>query len=535
MNSLNEIFKDPNQKINLYLIIFLFFFSKFLFFFSCYILEYSFIVFRSTFNYVDFGVYSFNITDQNYTGVTSKLFGLICSLFRLIFNKFAIYAIVFFNIFLSIITSINFYLVLKTFIHKQNQAIDKSIFLFLLIFFNPSIFIVGVTGLEFSLALFFMSYLFLYINSKNKNWHVLLLCALLPATRFELIAVNLIFVFVFFIFNEKKYIYLLLFSILGILINFSLNLYFDHSIFPSSAISKWMTLSKTNHYDIENFLNYFFLWFFQSKSFFLGVTSKFIPQIIYVAISASCVTLCLYHFKYLNIFSFKNIDKKYKILILVLSLNIIFVPLSYVVAGHSFVWYFFPFSFLNFLFVGLLFVNSKFFKRFFFNIFISTILFLSLFQFLVLKNIGFQENAYRSNVGQYIYDISEDRKNDTLFLEPAGYIPYYAKITTIDTVGLTSPLIRKYRKKDKIKNWWYNFVFNEKPTFIVERRNVSLKGNVRDGNYVLSQSELKWFNDNYKIVKKFIYKDFVKNYGGVFKEFYYLGSHSDYYLFKLIK
>lgn len=79
------------------------------------------------------------------------------------------------------------------------------------------------------------------------------------------------------------------------------------------------------------------------------------------------------------------------------------------------------------------------------------ILFLSIFQFLVLKNIGFQENVYRSNVGQYIYDISEDKKNDTLFLEPAGYIPYYAKIKTIDTVGLTSPTIRKYRKKTKLK------------------------------------------------------------------------------------
>ena len=125
------------------------------------------------------------------------------------------------------------------------------------------------------------------------------------------------------------------------------------------------------------------------------------------------------------------------------------------------------------------------------------------------------------------------KDKDTLFLEPAGYIPYFAKIKTYDTVGLTSPLIRKYRKKDKIKNWWFNFVYNEKPIYIVERRDVSDKGNVRDGNYNLSNSELDWFRKNYKKINSFRYIEYVNKYGGAFKSFYRLGSHSDYYIFKL--
>ena len=158
---------------------------------------------------------------------------------------------------------------------------------------------------------------------------------------------------------------------------------------------------------------------------------------------------------------------------------------------------------------------------------------LSIFQYLILKNIGFQENTYRSHVGQFINEDSKNKDIDTLFLEPAGYIPYFAKIKTFDTVGLTSPLIRKYRKKDKIKNWWFNFIYNEKPVYIVERRDVSFEGNVRDGNYVLNKDELKWFRNNYEKIKTFKYIEYIEKYGGGFKSFYKLGSHSDYYVFKI--
>ena len=194
---------------------------------------------------------------------------------------------------------------------------------------------------------------------------------------------------------------------------------------------------------------------------------------------------------------------------------------------------FFPFSFLTYVFLTIIFINSSIYKSKYIKFCLTFLVSLIVFQFLILKNIGFQENTYRSHVGQFINENSKNKNVDTLFLEPAGYIPFFAKIKTFDTVGLTSPLIREYRKKDKIKNWWFNFVYNEKPIFIVERRDVSLKGNVRDGNYVLNKDELKWFRNNYEKIKTFKYLDYIEKYGGGFKSFYKLGSHSDYYVFKL--
>ena len=61
-------------------------------------------------------------------------------------------------------------------------------------------------------------------------------------------------------------------------------------------------------------------------------------------------------------------------------------------------------------------------------------------------------------VGKDIYSMSEDKLNDTLFLEPSGYIPYYAKIKTYDTVGLSSPEIHQFRKMYKNKRWWLDFI-----------------------------------------------------------------------------
>jgi len=521
-----------NYKIFFVLLISLIIISKLLFYFSGYILEDSFIVFRSAFNFADYNSFSFNV-GENHTGVTSKVFGIICYFFRIIFGNYASLAIVAFNSLLALLASIIFYFGFSELIENKGEINEKNFFLLFVLLFNPTILIIGITGLEYALVIFSISLIFLYILKNENNYYLLFGVALLPATRFELIAVNLIFIFTFFIYKERKWLFLLAFSTLGLLFNFALNIYFDNSVFPSSAISKWMTLSKTNHYELKNLIDYFSLWFLFSKSFFLGVTSKYIPKFVYFTSAIFILFFVFKNFLLLNIFKYKKEQKKLRITYLILALNIFFVPLSYIIAGHAYSWYFYPFSFLTYVFLTIIFINSSFYKSRYLTVLGSVLIGLVIFQFLVLKNIGFQENVYRSHVGQFIYDNSKNKDEDTLFLEPAGYIPYFAKIKTYDTVGLTSPLIRKYRKKDKIKNWWFNFVYNEKPNYIVERRDVAIKGNVRDGNYNLTTSELDWFRKNYKKIKSFKYIEYVNKYGGAFKSYYRLGSHSDYYVFKL--
>ena len=96
---------------------------------------------------------------------------------------------------------------------------------------------------------------------------------------------------------------------------------------------------------------------------------------------------------------------------------------------------------------------------------------------------------------------------------------------------MASPKIRKYRKKG-VNNWWINFIKNEKPTYIINRADLN-DDKFSNSAAILSKSELEWFKKNYFKVKSFDYKNHVKNFGGAFKEFYNLGSHPSYHLFKL--
>ena len=502
---------------------------RLIFYFSGFMQEDAFIVFRSAFNFADYNIFSYNL-DEHHTGVTSKIFGLLCYVFRLILKDYAVLGIIAFNSFLGLIAS---YFIFKAFeeliIHED---ISKKLCLLLIIGINPTILKTGITGLEYGLVVLFISLLFLYISQDKNNYLLLISAIFLPITRIELVAVNLIIIFACFIYKNKKWLYLLFATFLGVLINFILNYYFDGSIFSSSATSKWMmTSNQVNRFDLENLISSFSQWFLFSNSFFLGITTKYMINFISFIISIAILILVVSNFKYLIFYKFKQIPEKEKTLLLCLSLSIIFVPASYILSGNVMSWYLLPFSFLTYVLLGYTFIKSKYFNLRNLSFVLFLLFFLSSLQFLILKNKGFQENSYRSYVGQFIYNHSENKKKDTLFLEPAGYIPYFAKIKTYDTVGLASPKIRKYRKKG-VNNWWFNFIKNENPTYVVNRLDVN-DDNFPDEEYIFSKSELEWFKKNYFKVKSFDYKNHVKNFGGAFKELYNLSYHASYHLFKL--
>ena len=255
----------------------------------------------------------------------------------------------------------------------------------------------------------------------------------------------------------EKFLLVLITGIIGVLINSYLNVIFDGSYVPSAAVSKWSTLGNLNTFTFERILNDFYTWFFGSRSFFIGIYSKYISEIFYTFVGISVLIYVFYNFRFLILNKYKEIKDNNKIYILTISASIFFLPLAYVVSGRIFDWYLYPYSFLSYILLSIFLINNKNYLKLK-NIFISFVLLITIFQFLVLKNIGFQENSYRSVIGKDIFEISLDHKKDTLFLEPSGYIPYYAKIKTYDTVGLSSQEILNFRdNKTKDINIFFNF------------------------------------------------------------------------------
>ena len=503
---------------------------KILFFFTGFILEDSFIVFRSSFNLADFGSFSYNLGELN-SATTSKVFGLICAFLRLLFKNYAIISIIIFNSFVSVISSILiFYSVRK--LTKKDIFSSREIFFFIiiLVFLNPSISIIGIVGLEFSILVFFISLIFFSI-SKDSIILLAISAIFIPFIRMELIGFILILSFFYLYFLKFKELSIVILSgILGIILNGLLNNIFDGTFLPGPAVSKWNTLSESNLFSINRIFYDLRFWFFEGRSFFLGVYSRFIPNLLYSFVALVIIILSIQNIKFLFYKKFINISTKYKIYILTISATIIILPLSYVLGGHIWDWYLYPYSNLSYILLTIIVLENKYFDYLKFPIMIIIII-VTIFQFAILTNIGFQENSYRSVVGKNIYEMSENKDKDTLFLEPAGYIPFYAKIKTYDTVGLSSPEILKYRNIKNNRRWWLNFIQDKMPTFILDRNDIR-SGYSHDGEYSLNEDEINWFKANYELVSNYNYQDYVKKYAGSLVKFYEHGNHANYFLYK---
>jgi hypothetical protein len=121
-------------------------------------------------------------------------------------------------------------------------------------------------------------------------------------------------------------------------------------------------------------------------------------------------------------------------------------------------------------------------------------------------------------------------EGDTLLLEPAGYVPYFAGLRTDDEIGLGSPKVTRYRQQYG-SAWWPQFVRDTQPTFIVEREPMASFMTL-DG-YVLTDSERAWFVERYTLVSTFTYNpDRLRGYA-LTRAIARLGSAAGYRLYRI--
>ena len=96
---------------------------------------------------------------------------------------------------------------------------------------------------------------------------------------------------------------------------------------------------------------------------------------------------------------------------------------------------------------------------------------------------------------------------------------------------------KHYKKNSSNHSWTFNDYSKNTINKLKKIKSVIFAhfddDNFPDAGTIFSKSELEWFKKNYFKVKSFDYKNHVENFGGAFKEFYNLGSHASYHLFKL--
>jgi hypothetical protein len=209
----------------------------------------------------------------------------------------------------------------------------------------------------------------------------------------------------------------------------------------------------------------------------------------------------------------------------------VLVPGAYMFGGVIFAWYFWTSNWLCYSLVSFAIVRALFAMQFPTRTVLVALLAVAWLamdgvQWLVSCNVGLQEYHYRADVGRWLHQV--EKPDDTLELEPAGYIPFYAGIRTYDEVGLVSPLVLNYRLQYG-GAWWMEFLKQKHPDWLVERTYV-YEHITMDGVH-LSPEDTLWFDTHYKLVRHFHYSPANYLHAGLLLKMMKNGTHDDYYVY----
>jgi hypothetical protein len=210
----------------------------------------------------------------------------------------------------------------------------------------------------------------------------------------------------------------------------------------------------------------------------------------------------------------------------------VLVPMAYAAGGVIYQWYFWPIAYLGYALICAVFnewltTGSKVARA---GYVLAGLVIAAgiLAQWVYSYSWGIKEYAYRGGIGKQLAELAHE--GDTLFLEPAGYIPFYSGLYTYDEAGLGSPLVMHYRNLYKTP-WWMRFVEQVKPDWIVQRAQFATFTTYQ--GYTLTQEERGWFLENYhlEIIESYRPLDYTSN--PLLLRFLEMGTADDYYIYEI--
>lgn len=468
------------------------------FIFFGYVQEDAFIYLSIAKNLSLHGDYSFNLGD-NVSAATSHLYLLFVAFFRFLFEHQGTF------ISLNVLNSIfQFFSVLiwgKIFFIKKSNL---RAFLLIMTFIPISITLSNI-GMETSLLVFCFSIGFYFIK-KDIFSGLVLLMLILPLVRPDAIFFSVLLTFTYALHYKDRWrniLYLSVSFIFGALIYISINLLFFDVYINQTIIAKSVAYEMPmTIIGIMERVSY------NMNSTFAPMSMTFLKSAIVTFFGLIIFIVALH-----NLYKAK---KDYILIFFIFSTSL-GLPLIYGLKAATFPWYIHPSTFMVYISIVFLMINKRNISLIrYLGIFIVMALFLV--QLIFLRNTSLKEE-YRASIGKFIK--SRTNKDATIFLEPLGYIPYFAERYTYCEVGLITPEVTSFRKKYGNIDFHQQFLINKKPDVFV----------VRDTKkWGLSQ---KWLNENYYLKKRFVYKNAFKNeeLNLLDKFIFENGSAVDYYIF----
>ena len=472
---------------------------KLLFLLTHHIQEDAFITWRVAQNLLDYGVIGFN-GETKISASTTHLYVFVSYVFNLIFGKENfIYPLLIFN---SLLFTIGSYFLSKLILENP---VHQAIFIFLFGILPPSIKI-SILGMEYGI-LFFLEMALLYFGFKqNKIWAQILFPILILFTRIDTVIFLGIVFLVDIIWNKKIRWFYILGGMLGVAVLMSFNWFYFGELVNNTIVAKSVTYAKNMSLALQwkyFLMNYGNFWGM------LKLPGDFNPFTILVL--------------FFELLAFLYIISKRESKNLFIWIIFLFgwtKQLIFISQRSYFDWYYWVPQILLFAVILVFVLEQKTYKLWWISLLlIFYILPMAAFQTVHSIATGNGEWNYRRSIGLFLKDYEKD-KNQYIFLEPAGYIPYFSGLKAIDEVGLVDKEIQTEIKKDK-SNYWKNTVEKRKPKYLLAPKNL-FEG--KDGSF---------YQENYRLLKEFRIKNHLNSDNKIIEKIYRLKpSGTDYNLYE---
>jgi hypothetical protein len=447
--------------------------------------EDAFITFRTARHLAEQGDFSFNL-HQHFPGTTSFIYTLIVAAIDLTLHSGFILGV---QVFGTVCVAAACYLAARA----LTQDRGKWSLVWLLLACWPIALLVSYTGMETPLLLLALGIAVYALAREGNETLFVFSMFLFPLIRPDAVAYGLILAVGMFLVERRSAIRGLVALCCGGALLLLANRFTSGHLLPTTAMAKQIAYHPSHapsavfHLVIDLFLR---------QSFLLPIPSTYLIKISPAVLAITAVAFLYY---------FQNAEgRRQRILLLTIAGIVIVVPIAYAYGGVVFAWYLYPVNWLAMSVVIAAAVRLLSVLRSRPAIYrlswgVLAVVWTSLNAMQWAKSLAdaTRDYHYRADIGRYLAEVSHGR--GTLFLEPAGYIPYYSGLTTDDEVGLVSPRITSYITHDPIA-WWSDYVEAVQPEFIVQRQSFAHFETFE--GYTLAPAEQRWFTSHYRLLRR---------------------------------
>ena len=429
------------------------------------------------------------------------LYGLIVALIRLFFGRFAIYATLTFD---TLVFEAAVVLLAKALPLEVHEQLGFFAFASVL----PVSLVTSYTGMEIPLQVFAITWALYILRAGRPSWLLCVPVFLLPLVRPDALAYALLLALLAFSFDRKVGTGAFGASLAGVGSLLLLNRFLNGFFVPITLRAKEISYNPSNA--PTAILHNIFVVFFSRC--FAGPVPYWLARIgsplilLYVAIAITAAR------KYRG-------QPSARIFLFLLVAGIA-IPLCYAyggvgvgVAGPLFPWYFYTSAWLIsalgcYQLVIVAGCANDRDRHAIVGLAIGVLCVLSVAQLFISVGYGIVGFRYLSSIGRDIGRMAQP--GDSLELEPAGYIPFYAGIRTEDEIGLASETIVDYRIRYG-HEWFMAYLRQEGPTFLLEKEYFENRQTL-DGDRI-SPVDWQWFVSHYRLVRTYSFndKDYVHN------------------------